>query len=127
VLFLFIRLLLTKLNMVFVCVSSEVRVLVHNVVKISDFPVERSFVVSRDHVDQVTPSEVSFKANNILNCLFISATEKHLRVVLILNVHFHGRFDNAGDSNEVGSVLSVEEVEHVALIVVFDEVSSRSS
>ena len=104
-LFLFIRLLLTRLNMVFVCVSSEVRVLVHNVVKISDFPVERSFVVSRDHVDQVTPSEVSFKANNILNCLFISATEKHLRVVLILNVHFHGGLDEGSHGHQVGLVV----------------------
>lgn len=74
-------------------VLSEVRVLVHDVVEVSDLPLEGGLVVGRGNLDQVRPSDVSFEADYVLNGVSVSASEQDLRVVLILNVHFHGRLN----------------------------------
>lgn len=58
--------LLARLNR-FICRLSEVGVLVHDVVEVSDFPLERGFVIGRGDLNQVGPSQVSFKTHNILH------------------------------------------------------------
>lgn len=58
--------LLARLNR-FMCRLSEVGVLVHDVVEVSDFPLERGFVIGRGDLNQVGPSQVSFKTHNILH------------------------------------------------------------
>ena len=58
--------LLARLNR-FVCRFSEVGVLVHDVVEVSDFPLQRGFVIGRGDLNQVGPSQVSFKTHNILH------------------------------------------------------------
>jgi len=72
---------------------SEVRVLVHDVVEVSDFPLQGGLVVGRGNLDQVRPSQVSFEADHILDGVSVSASEQDLGVVLILNVHFHRGFN----------------------------------
>lgn len=96
--FLLVECLLTILNRSTNCLS-EVGVLVHNVVEVGDLPVERSLVISRGNLNQVRPSQVGFETHHILHCIRVSATEQYLRVVLVLDVHFHGGLDKSSDSH----------------------------
>lgn len=72
--FLLVECLLTRLNRALNCLS-EVGVLVHNVVEVSDLPFKRRLVVGPADLNQVRPSQVSFKTHNILYCVLVSATE----------------------------------------------------
>jgi len=94
--FLLVFIFLTRLNRGLLGVS-EVGVLVHNVVEVGDLPVEGRLVVGRDDVNQVAPSQVSFKPHYILHSVLVSASEEHLGVVLILDVHFHGGLNESSD------------------------------
>lgn len=96
--FLLVECLLTRLNRSTNSLS-EVGVLVHNVVEVGDLPFERLLVVGRGNLNQVRPSQVSFKTHNVLHCVLVSATEEHLRVVLVLDVHLHGGLNNSSDGH----------------------------
>lgn len=96
--------LLARLNR-FLCRLSEVGVLVHDVVEISNFPLQRGFVIGRGDLNQVRPSQVSFKTNNILHGVAVGASEKYLRMVLVLNVHFHGGLNKGSHGHQVGLVV----------------------
>jgi len=50
------------------------------------------------------PFQISLKANNIFDYFLIVGTKEDLRVVLILNVQLHWRFNNCCDSDQIWSV-----------------------
>ena len=102
---------------------SEVGVFVHQVVEVANFPLQSWFVVHRDHFQQVGPANVCFETDYVLYELVVVGTEQDFAVILVLNEHLHGRLDQGGHSNAVGSSRVLKTVKEVALVVFGDVVS----
>ena len=72
------------------CPYSEVRILVHEVVEVSDLPVPGRLVEGRQDVKELAPGKVCLKTNHIFHVLLVLVTKKDLRVVLVLHEELHG-------------------------------------
>lgn len=102
---------------------SEVGVFVHQVVEVANFPLQSWFVVHGDHFQQVGPAYVCFKTDYVLYELVIVWAEQDFAVILVLNEHLHGRLDQRGHSNAVGSSRVLKTVKEMALVIFGDVVS----
>ena len=72
------------------CLFSEVWILVHEVVEVGDLPVAGGLVEGRQDVEELSPANISLKADNVLNVLLVVVTKENLGVVLVLHKELHG-------------------------------------
>ena len=72
---------------------SKVRIFVHQVVVISNFPALWGFVLCGKHVEKVVPRKIGFETDHVFGELVVVVTQKDLRVVLILHEKLHRRFN----------------------------------
>jgi len=94
-----------------------VGVLIHEVVPISDLPLEAGLVVHGQHFQEVEPLHVGLKSDNVLHVLLIVGTKQNLAVVLVLHVHLHRGLNDASHSDAVRLVVLAQTVDHVAVVV----------
>lgn len=106
---------------------SELRVFVHQVVVVSDFPVAGSLVLRGQNVKQVLPSQVRLEADHVLRWLVAVVAEKDLRVVLILDKQLHGGLNQGSDRYSVGLVFGIKTVQKVTLVVLRSVVGAGSA
>lgn len=104
---------------------SELRVLVHEVVVVSNLPVAGALVKSRgQHIEQLAPSHVAFKAHHILRTLLVVITQQDLRVVLVLHKQLHWRLDQGGHCHTVRLAIGIKIINDISLVVFGSVVSA---
>jgi len=84
---------------------SEERVLVHEVVEVSNLPSHAWLVVHRQNLIKIHTLHVGLESDHIFHSLFVVTAKQDLRVVLVLNKHFHGALNQASDCHTVGLVV----------------------
>ena len=86
-------------------------ILIHKVVEVGYLPGHGALVLSWHDLEEVSPSQVAFKAHNVLDILLVSATEENFGVVLVLHVQLHGRLNKSSHSHNVGTMVCFHPVE----------------
>ena len=60
------------------CLFSEVWILVHEVVEVSDLPIAGGLVEGWQDIKELSPANVGLKADNVLNVLLVVVTKENL-------------------------------------------------
>jgi hypothetical protein len=93
-----------------------VRVFVHQVVEVSDFPLQTGLVVHGQNLKQISPLHVCLKPNHVLDHLLVVTAEQNLREVLVLNEHLHRALNQASNCHAVRPTLSLQVVQNVSVV-----------
>jgi len=91
-------------------------VFIEHIVEISYLPAKGGFVVHRQYFQEVQPLALSFKPDHIFNPFLIGASKEHCWIVLVLDIHFHGRFNETGDSYKVWFMVWINVIQHMPMI-----------
>lgn len=106
-------------------IFSEIWILIHHIVEISNFPSFRCLIVDRQNIHQICRSHISFKSNNILHRLGILTSKQSCGKVLVLNVKLHRRLNHRSHCHQIWLVVAVQEVEYAPVVVLRRSVVSR--
>ena len=103
-------------------------ILVQDIVEVSDLPItNRLLIVRWQKVQEVEPSQVGLKLDNVFDRLIIVVTEQDLGVILVQDIQFHWGLNNTSDLDKVWST-RMERVNGVkGLTIVFRRISWRVS